>query len=251
MIEPKKRRELSEAEFQRISREVRADISNLQLNDKVFGGVVENLTRHPRLASNFPAFFRAFYVAMQTDFIIRLGRIYDPEGSGRESCTLARCLRALRDNPQFFTDAAITSRLSEAYRQANPNYLSFHRPDLQQIDADLDKIGRSRGKLINLRHKWYAHKDLETALGKRHEFLSSHDEVKELTALAHEIWNRHSLIWNASTYSGLTIGEDDYKWLFSYLRRGMKAKSIWDNRRFERVRKRTSTRCNAGSKRAN
>ncbi len=140
MIEPKERRELSEAEFQRISREVRADISNLQLNDKVFGGVVENLIRYPRLASNFPAFFSAFYAAMQTDFIIRLGRIYDPEGSGRESCTLARCLRALRDNPQFFTDAAITSRLSEAYRQANPNYLSFHRPDLEQIDADLDKI---------------------------------------------------------------------------------------------------------------
>ena len=30
----------------------------------------------------------------------------------------------------------------------------------------------------------------------------------ELIALAHEIWNRYSLIWNASTYSDKTIGEE-------------------------------------------
>ncbi len=238
MLPPKKRRELSEAEFQRVFREVRADINDLQLHDKVFDGVVENLTRYPRLGSNFPAFFGAFYAGMRTDLIIRLGRIYDPERTGHESCTLGRCLSVLRENPQFFTDAAITARLSEAYRRANPNYLSFHGPDLRQIDIDLDRIGKSREKLINLRHKLYAHKDLETVLGKRHEFLSSHDEIKELIALAHEIWNRHSLIWDASTYSDKTIGEDDYKWLFSYLRHGMKTKSVIENRQFERLRKR-------------
>ena len=247
MLRAKKRRELSEAEFQRAFREVRADINVVQLHDKVFGGVLENLTRYPRLGSNFPAFFGAFYAAMHTDLIMRLGRIYDPEGSQRESCTLARCLHVLRDSPQFFTDSAITARLSEAYRQTNPNYLSFHRPNLRQIDADLDRIGKVREKLINLRHKVYAHKDLETVLGKSSEFLSSHDEIKELIALAHEIWNRHSLIWDASTYSDKTIGEDDYKWLFSYLRRGMKTKSVIENRQFERLRKRIAAHRNTGS----
>jgi hypothetical protein len=247
MPEPKERRAVSEAEFQRVFREVRADINAVQLHDKVFCGVVEDLTRYPRLGSNFPAFFGAFYAAMHTDLIIRLGRVYDPEGSGRESCTLARCLRALRDNPQFFTAVAITARLSDAYRQANPKYLSFHRPDLPQIETDLDKIGKSRGKLINLRHKLYAHKDLETVLGKQHEFLSSHNEVKELIAIAHEIWNRHSLIWDASTYSDKVIGEDDYKWLFSYLRLGMRTKSLLENRQLERFRKRIAAHCDAGS----
>jgi len=182
MLPRKKRRELSEGEFQRIFREVRADINALQLHDKVFDGVVEHLTRYPRLGSNFPAFFGAFYTAMRTDLIIRLGRIYDPERTGHESCTLTRCLQVLRDSPQFFTDSAITARLSEAYRRANPNYLSFHRSDLRQIDRDLDRIAKIREKLINLRHKLYAHKDLETVLGKTHEFLSSHDEIKELIA---------------------------------------------------------------------
>ncbi len=246
MLEPK-RRELSEDEFQRVFREVRADINALQLHDKIFGGVMENLTRYPRLGSNFPAFFGAFYASMHTDLIIRLGRIYDPEGGRRESCTLARCLRGLRDNPKFFTDAAIAARLSDAYRQANPNYLFFHRPDLERIDADLGKIVKSRGRLINLRHKLYAHKDVETVLGKQHEFLSSHNEVKELILLAHEIWNRHSLIWNASTYSDKASGEDDYKWLFSYLRRGMKVKYLLEHREFERLRKRISAHRSAGS----
>jgi hypothetical protein len=81
----------------------------------------------------------------------------------------------------------------------------------------------------------YAHKDLETVLsGKQFEFLSTHEEVKELIQLAHDIWNHYSLIWNASTWSTKTIGEDDYKYLFTYLRRGMKIKTVLDNRRTNR-----------------
>src|SRR5882724_10398493 len=132
MLELKKQRELSEAEFQRVFREVRADINDLQLHAKVFDGVVENLTRYPRLPANFPAFFGAFYAAMRTDLVIRLGRIFDPEGSGRESCTLARCIAVIRGNHHFFTDDAIKARLSEVYRTANRDYLSFHRPDPTQ-----------------------------------------------------------------------------------------------------------------------
>jgi AbiU2 len=247
MLQSNKRRELSEAQFERVFREVRTDINALQLHDKVFSGVMENLTRYPLVGSNFPAFFGAFYAAMHTDLIIRLGRIYDPEGTGRQSCTLARCLHVLRDSPQFFTDGAIAARLSEDYRQTNPNYLSFHRPNRRQIDADLDRIGEIREKLINLRHKLYAHKDLETVLGKTHEFLSSHKEIKELIAVAHEIWNRHSLIWDASTHSDKTIGEDDYNWLFNCLRRGMKIKSLVENREFEQLRKRITALRNTGS----
>lgn len=239
----KKARKLSEAEFQRVFKEVRNDINELQLHDTVYRGVVENLTRYPRLGVNFPAFFGAFYAAMRTDLIIRLGRIYDPEGAGHESCTLTRCLSALRDNPQFFADAAITARLNEAYRKANSKYLSFHRPELRRIEKDLETIDKSRKRLINLRHKLYAHKDLETVLsGKRDQFLTSHDEVKELIQLAHEIWNFYSSIWSASTHSDKTIGEDDYKWLFTFLRRGMKVKSLMDSQQLERMRKRHERR---------
>ena len=140
----KKPRKLSEAEFQQVFKEVRDDINELQLHDGILSGVVENLTRYPRLSNNFPAFFTAFYSAMRTDLIIRLGRIYDPEGTGDESCTLARCLGLIREHQQFFTDEAIKARLSEGYRTANRDYLAFHRPDLKQIDTDLDRIVQSR-----------------------------------------------------------------------------------------------------------
>jgi hypothetical protein len=240
----KEPRKLSEAEFQQVFKEVRADINELQNHDRVFSGVVENLTRYPRLSHNFPAFFNAFYSAMRTDLIIRLGRIYDPEGTGRESCTLARCLRLLRDSPQFFTDEAIGSRLSEDYREANAGFLAWHRLDEAQIVKDLSQIEQSRERLIKLRHKLYAHKDVETVLsGKRDGFLTSHDEVRELIQLAHEIWNRYSQIWNAATYSEKPLGGgDDYKWLFNYLRRGMKVKSLLDSQQFERMRKRCERR---------
>jgi AbiU2 len=243
MAAKKAPRRLNESEFQRVFKEVRADINELQLHNKVFGGVVENLGKHPRLGINFPAFFGAFLAAMRTDMVIRLGRIYDPEGTGHDSCTLTRCLSTLRDNSQFFTGAAITARLTEAYREANADFLSWHRADLKKIDADLTTIERSRTRLIKLRHKLYAHKDLETVLsGKRDDFLSSHEEVTELIRLAHDIWNRHSQVWNASTYSAKTIGEDDYKWLFNCLRRGMRVKTVIDNRRTERLLARIKVR---------
>ncbi len=244
-------RKQSEAEFQRVFNEVRADINELQLQNKVFVGVVEELAKHPQVGSNFPGFFHAFGNAMRSDLVIRLGRVYDPEGTGHESCTLPRCLLLLRDNPQFFTDAAITVRLRPDYREANPDFLRWHRPDVKKLEADLVTIERSRKRLINLRHKVYAHKDLETVLsGKRDGFLSSQQEVNELIQLAHEIWNRHSQVWNASTYSAMTIGEDDYKWLFNSLRRGMKVKKVIVNRQTERwmahikeIRGRQSAEC--------
>ena len=239
MASKKQSRRLSEAEFQRVFKAVRDDITDLQLHDQVFSGVVENLTTYPQIANNYRGFFTAFYSAMRTDMVIRLGRIYDPEGTGRESCTLARCLELLRDNHGFFSDKAIERRLTEDYRKSNPDYLTFHRPDLKQVARDLDQIVRSRRPLINLRHKLYAHKDLETVLfGKQDVFLSKHDEVRELITLAHEVWNRYSQIWNASTYSTLIIHGDDYKWLFESLRRGMKLRTAIGNRQFERWRKR-------------
>jgi len=235
MASKKVSRRLTESEFQRVFNEVRADINELQLHNKVFGGVVENLGKYPQLGINFPAFFGAFLAVMRTDMVIRLGRIYDPDGTGHDSCTLARCLCSLRDNSQYFGDAAVTARLTEAYREANQDFLLWHRADLIKIETDLATIARSRKRLINLRHKVYAHKDLETVLsGKRDDFLATHEEVTELIRLAHDIWNHHSRIWDASTYSDKTIGEDDYKWLFSCLRRGMKVKTVMDNRQTER-----------------
>ena len=105
-------RKLSEPEFQRVFNAVRADINELQLHNKVFSGVLENLGKYPQLSINFPAFFGAFLAAMRTDFVIRLGRVFDPEGTGNESCTLARCLSTLHDNPQFFTPSSVTARLT-------------------------------------------------------------------------------------------------------------------------------------------
>ena len=223
-MHPKKRpRKLTETEFRRVFKEVRDDINELQLHDGILTGVMENLERSPKLSNDFPGFFTALLSALRTDLIIRLGRIYDPEGAGRESCTLARCLRLMNESREFFTDAAIQARLSEDYRKTYPDYLALHRPDDKQVMKHIGQIEGSRERLINLRHKAYAHKDVATVLsGNRGDFLSTHDEVKQLIQQAHQIWNFYSRIWDGSTWSDQsTMNADDYKRLFDYLRRGM------------------------------
>jgi hypothetical protein len=196
---------------------------------------MEHLSKFPRIGTNFPAFFGAFLSVMRTDMVIRLGRIYDPEGTGHDSCTLVRCLSVLRDNPQFFTNAAIEERLTQGYRDANRDFLLHHRVDPKQAEADIRTVKNSRERLISLRHKLYAHKDLETVLsGNKNNFLSTHVEITLLIHMAHEIWNRYSKMWNALTCSEKTIGEDDYKWLFRCLRRGMKLQDALDARKTRR-----------------
>ena len=233
----KPRRRLSESEFQRVLSEVWNDIGELQFHDVVFTGVIENLTTYPGLTRNFSGFFNAFLSAMRTDLVIRLGRVYDPETGGRETCSLARCLQVIRDNPQFFTHQSIHARLSGAYRKAHPNYLDLHRPDLKQIDKDLLQITRIRKRLIRLRHKRYAHKDLDTVLtGRSRGFLSTTGEVKELILLAHQIWNRCSFTWSATTSGDRTIGENDCKRLFTCLRRGLKFRWLLERQQLERMR---------------
>jgi len=91
--------------------------------------------------------------------------------------------------------------------------------------------------LVKLRHKLYAHSDMEAVLsGRRDGFLSSHKEVRELIQLAHEIWNRCSSTWNASISSEKIIRGDDYRSMFDCLRRGMKTKSIAEERRIAQLR---------------
>lgn len=234
-------RKLTEAQFERLLRQVRADISDLHLNEKVFSGVVEHLTKYSSVGHQFPAFFGAFYSAMRTDLIIRLGRVYDPEGTGHDSCTLGRCLSTLLESPEFFSEAAITARLREDYRQANPDYLRLHQLDEKQIEYDLQTLVSSREKLVRLRHKLYAHKDLETVLGgARGDLLSTHEEVKALIKLAHEVWNRCSSVWNACTWSDNVIGGEDYEWLFECLRRGLKVKEMIYRRQWRRLSNRAS-----------
>jgi hypothetical protein len=88
MASKKTPRKLSESEFQRVFKEVRDDITELQLHNKVFAGVIGEFVKYPRLQINFRVFFHAFGNAMRTDLVIRLGRVYDPEGTGHDSCTL-------------------------------------------------------------------------------------------------------------------------------------------------------------------
>lgn len=239
----KTRRPLTENEFVKLFQEVRHDIDALHLHVEVFTGVVEQLKRYPRVLRNFPAFFGTFMSAARTDTIIRLGRVYDPEGTGHESCTLARCLNVLQNSPNFFTDAAIVARLTEAYRKSNPGFLKWHRLDIGRIARDLKQIERCRKRLMLLRHKLYAHQDLETILtGKRAGLLDTHGEVQTLIQLAHDIWNHYAFIWKASTTSEKIHGADDYRWLLRNLRRGMKVKSFANRHRFDRIRERQQRR---------
>ena len=49
-------RRLNESEFQRVFKEVRDDINELQLHNKVFGGVIGEFAKYPQLQINFRCF---------------------------------------------------------------------------------------------------------------------------------------------------------------------------------------------------
>lgn len=225
---------LDEAGFRRLLKVVANEIADLQLIEEVYRGTLGHLRVFSGVGATFPAFFNAILVAMRTDMIIRLGRLYDKESLG-EGCTLTRCLQAMGDHPEWFSTEAISSRLSETYRRVNANFIVSHTP----ADGDLNRLKRqvdaARVPLLRLRNKLYAHRDLKLMLdGGMAGFLDSHGEVQDLIALALRAWNYCSLIWEASTMSDKVMLADDHEELFRCLRRGIKVASLIPSRRRRR-----------------
>jgi hypothetical protein len=136
-------------------------------------------------------------------------------------------LRTIKANPAIFDEVKFRERLKD-----NPAVDSLARygtiPDPAEVERDL-ALTSAKDPDVSVLYQWrgsiVAHKNADIAKGNKDwtkDNSLSWERIEKLIARAYEIFNRYYLLFNATSYSTLLIGEDDYENLFMLLRLGLK-----------------------------
>lgn len=171
-----------------------------------------------------PAFWHLTMSALGDAAMLRLCRVYDQHNSANH---LHGLLLTIKANPDIFEEAEFRQRLKD-----NPHvdYLAKYGtiPNSADLERDLT-LTSINDPDVALLHKWrgnvIAHSNADIAKGnsawtKDNPLLW--ETTDKLIERAYVIFNRYCALFNATSYSKMLIGEDDYDYLFKLLRLGLK-----------------------------
>jgi hypothetical protein len=174
--------------------------------------------------SQSPAFWYLTRHALIDAAVLRLCRIYNQHDSANH---LHGLLLTVNANPAIFEEARFRERLKD-----NPAANSLAKygtaPDPAQLQTDL-RLTSLDDPDVSVLYRWrggvVAHSNASIAKGSNdwtRDNPLSWNRIENLIARAYDIFNRYSALFNATSYSTLLIGEDDYENLLMLLRLGLK-----------------------------
>ncbi len=170
-----------------------------------------------------PAFWYVTRGALIDTAMLRLCRVYDQHNSANH---LHGLLLTIKANPGIFEEAQFRERLKD-----NPHVDSLAKhgtvPDRFELERDL-ALTSVDDPDVSVLYKWrgsvVAHSNAEIAKGSKQwtkDNPLSSERIEKLIVRAYEIFNRYCVLFNATSYSKLLIGEGDYENLFKLLRLGL------------------------------
>ncbi|MEJ2183202.1 MAG: hypothetical protein P8Y66_06740 [Nitrospirota bacterium] len=162
--------------------------------------------------------------ALQNSWMVRLCRIYD---NNSRSLNLYNFLETIKANMHFFETDHFRERLSD-----NPFVELLAKddriPGKDQLEKDIEYASSNKNSLVKKLMIWrnniVAHKGTHIVLANDKLLKDnplSFTEIDELLNKSHEIMNRYSDKFRASTFMKGFPGDDDYKWLLKLLRLGL------------------------------
>ena len=186
--------------------------------------------------------------ALQDAAMIHLCRVFDQVTT---SLNLFNLLETIKANLHFFEDNHFRERLKDnAFVEllAKENRM----PDKEQLDKDIWFVSTSNplvNKLMIWRNNIIAHRGAKISLGKNQILINNpltKDELLTLLDESHEILNRYSSLFCASTYSRKVIQHDDYKSLLNFIRLGIQKNREDNEKQIERIKKKPAEQSNQG-----
>lgn len=160
--------------------------------------------------------------ALKDACLISLCRVFDQES---KSLNLFNLLHTIKDNLHFFSEPHFRERFKD-----NPLVDSLagdkRTPTIDELEHDIELVSCGDAivkKLMIWRGNIIAHQNAKLALGKN-KILDDkplvETEIKVLLERSLNIFNKYSSLYRNSVQSGIFIlGEDDYKYLLSRLKR--------------------------------
>jgi hypothetical protein len=171
-----------------------------------------------------PAFWSLTMRGLIDSAVLRLCRVYDQHNAANH---LHGWLLTIQANPALFEEAQFRERLKD-----NPSVDSLAKhgtiPNRSDLERDLLLTSAENpdvAVLLGWRGSVVAHSSAKIAKGSTdwtEKNPLSWELIEKLIARAFEIFNRYCVLFNATSYTTMLIGEDDYKGLLELVRLGVK-----------------------------
>jgi len=159
--------------------------------------------------------------------VIRLCKAYDQYGGTKPTLNLRSLLETIKDNLHFFDEPNFRERVKDN-SFVDSLAKGSRKPDPVQLQTDLEFVTHNPlvKKLTDWRNKVYSHLSLDVVLNPK-EFHSasplSFADIRTLLENGITILNRYSGLFEASSYSTMMVGGEDYLWVLKTAKEALQA----------------------------
>jgi hypothetical protein len=203
-------------EFNRLVEALAHDVGSANIHWRLHRELHKSLGEDDRIVwSQTPTFWHLTLNAHTFAAVQCIARAYD---QNQTSLHLLSWLKTIEANMHLFTEEEFRKRLSGSpFVDSLAQHLRV--PDQDQLERDIASCSVSDPKVKALtlhRGNISAHRNARTVASGRdlaQEFALPVEDLETLLDRAHEIVNRYSNLFAASTYSRQMIGHDDYKFI--------------------------------------
>jgi len=212
-------------DFKRLLDALASDLLEANHHYRLYHNLQKSLEEYEREINTYIGFWSLTFNAHREACILHLCRAYDNHGN--DTLSLKKLLLIIQGNTDIFD----ISRFRERER-GNPYVDSLaeydRKPPDEQIQKDIEAVSDKTNplvkKLSRLRGSKIAHTNLKLIIkGKDVPAPLTWIEVEKLINTGLRIFNDYNQLFDASTYSAMLIGENQYKEVLKLIRIGKKA----------------------------
>ncbi|MQR00980.1 AbiU2 domain-containing protein [Glaciimonas soli] len=204
------------ADFKRLLNGLADDIVGAHIHHKMRKDLIKAADKYPLVMQQSNTFWSTTLKALNLTSFALLAKVYDTDD---KSLHLSSWLRTIKENQQLFGDQGFRDRLCE-----NPFVESLavgsRIPDISVLEIDIVSCSISDPLVKTLvvhRSSTMAHRNARNtarATSIADTYPLSWDDFETLLRRAHDILNRYSVLFEASSYSTNAIGDQDYEYIF-------------------------------------
>jgi len=207
----------SAEEFKRLVEALAHDVGSANIHWRLYRDLHSAIGEDRIVWHQSPAFWYLTFNAHTFAAVQCLSRVFD---QNRRALHLLSWLRTIEVNLHLFERSAFEQRLS-----GNPFVASLAEhprvPDASQLAKDIELCSASNREvklLVRHRNNLGAHLNAESVASGVAPLSIPVDDLEVLLNRAHEIVNRYSSLFAASSYSRQIVGHDDYRFVIKSIK---------------------------------
>ncbi len=212
----------SEATFSKLLESLVMDTAVAESHWRLYKDLQAAVPEYVREFNESVAFWRLTFDAHLDVTLFRLARLYDDQANGNN---LPNLIVRIEVNLTLFDEPNFRERLKD-----NPFVESLavgvQPPDAAVLHSDKAQVSKTDPlvkRLHALRNQVLAHRSPGVVLDAGRNITIAEDDVASLLLRAHEVVNRYSILFRASSTLGQLYGQEDFRGVLNAVRKRREA----------------------------